>query len=37
LFGAALMVAAAIIEAAIGVKSERSSLESVARPLSAIR
>jgi len=36
LFGAALMIAAALTELAIGVKAERQSLESVARPLSAI-
>jgi zinc transporter ZupT len=36
LFGAALMVAAAMIEALIGVKSERSSLESISRPLSSV-
>ena len=36
LFGAALMVAAAATELAIGVKAERQPLESVARPLSAL-
>jgi MFS family permease len=36
LFGAALMVAAAGVELAIGVKAERRSLEAVARPLSAL-
>ena len=36
LFGAALMVAAALTELAIGVKAERQPLESVARPLSAL-
>jgi len=36
LFGAALMIAAALTELAIGVKAERQPLESVARPLSAI-
>jgi MFS family permease len=36
LFGAALMVAAALTELAIGVKAERMPLESVARPLSAL-
>jgi MFS family permease len=36
LVGAALMVAAAIVEFAIGVKAERRPLESVARPLSSI-
>ena len=36
LFGAALMVGAALVELAIGVKAERQPLESVARPLSAI-
>ena len=35
LVGAGLMIAAALIEFAIGVKAERQSLESVARPLSA--
>jgi MFS family permease len=35
LFGAALMVGAAIVELLIGVKAERQSLEDVARPLSA--
>jgi MFS family permease len=36
LFGAALMVGAAIVELAIGVKAERQPLESVARPLAAL-
>jgi len=36
LFGAALMIAAALTELAIGVKAERVPLESVARPLSAL-
>jgi MFS family permease len=36
LFGAALMVGAAIVELLIGVKAERQPLESVARPLSAL-
>jgi MFS family permease len=36
LFGAALMIAAALTELAIGVKAERLPLESVARPLSAL-
>jgi MFS family permease len=36
LFGAALMVAAALTELFIGVKAERQPLESVARPISAI-
>jgi MFS family permease len=36
LFGAALMIAAALTELAIGIKAERQPLESVARPLSAI-
>ena len=36
LFGAALMIAAALTELAIGVKAEGQPLESVARPLSAI-
>jgi MFS family permease len=35
LFGAALMVGAAIVELLIGVKAERQSLESVARPISS--
>ncbi|MFC1418126.1 MFS transporter [Streptacidiphilus cavernicola] len=35
--GAALMVAAGLVEAAIGVKAERRSLESLAAPLSAVR
>jgi MFS family permease len=36
LFGAALMIAAALTELAIGIKAERQPLESVARPLSAL-
>jgi len=36
LLGAGLMIAAAVVELAIGVKAERQSLESVARPLSAL-
>ena len=36
LFGAALMVGAALVELAIGVKAERQPLETVARPLSAL-
>jgi len=35
LFGAGLMVGAAIVELLIGVKAERQSLEDVARPISA--
>jgi MFS family permease len=35
LLGAGLMVAAALVELAIGVKAERQSLESVARPLAS--
>jgi MFS family permease len=35
LFGAALMIGAAITELLIGVKAERQSLEAVARPLTA--
>jgi MFS family permease len=35
LFGAALMIGAALVELAIGIKAERQPLESVARPLSA--
>ena len=35
LFGAALMIGAAIVELLIGVKAERQSLEDVARPISA--
>ena len=34
LFGAALMLAAGLVELAIGIKAERRPLESVARPLS---
>jgi MFS family permease len=36
LFGAGLMVAAALVELGIGVKAERQPLESVARPLSMV-
>ena len=36
LLGAGLMIGAALTEFAIGVKAERQSLESVARPLSAL-
>ena len=36
LFGAVLMVVAALTEVAIGIKAERQPLESVARPLSAL-
>jgi hypothetical protein len=36
LFGAVLMVGAAIVELAIGVRAERQPLESVARPISAL-
>jgi MFS family permease len=36
LFGAALMIAAALVELAIGVQAERRPLETVARPLSAV-
>ena len=36
LFGAGLMVAAALTELAIGIKAERQPLESVARPISAL-
>jgi MFS family permease len=36
LFGAALMIGAAMVEAWIGVKAERQSLESIASPLSAL-
>ena len=35
LFGAALMIGAAIVEVLIGVKAERQPLESVARPISS--
>ncbi len=34
-FGAALMIAAAIVEACLGIAAERRSLEQVARPLSS--
>jgi hypothetical protein len=33
-FGAVLMIGAAIVELLIGVRAERQSLESVARPIS---
>ena len=36
LLGAALMIGAALVELAIGIKAERQPLESVARPLSAV-
>jgi MFS family permease len=36
LLGAALMIGAAIVELAIGVRAERQPLESVARPISAL-
>ncbi len=36
LLGAGLMVGAALVEFAIGVKAERQPLESVARPLSSV-
>jgi hypothetical protein len=36
LFGAALMLAAAVIAARFGVAAERKPLESVARPLAAV-
>jgi MFS family permease len=36
LLGAALMIAAALVELAIGVRAERQPLESVARPISAV-
>src|SRR5204862_3872822 len=36
LFGAGLMVGAAVVEVLIGVKAERQPLESVARPISAL-
>ncbi|HTV45444.1 MAG TPA: MFS transporter [Stellaceae bacterium] len=36
LVGAGLMIAAALTEFAIGIKAERQSLESVARPISAL-
>jgi MFS family permease len=36
LFGAVLMIGAAIVELAIGVRAERQPLESVARPISAL-
>jgi MFS family permease len=35
LFGAALMIGAAIVELLIGIKAERQPLESVARPISS--
>jgi MFS family permease len=37
LFAAALMIGAALVELAIGIKSERQSLESVAPPLAALQ
>jgi len=37
LLAAVLMIGAAIVELAIGIKAERQPLESVARPLSAVR
>jgi MFS family permease len=36
LFGAVLMIGAALTEVLIGIKAERQPLESVARPLSAV-
>ena len=36
LFGAGLMIGAALVELAIGIKAERQPLESVARPLSSV-
>jgi MFS family permease len=36
LFGAALMIAAAVIELLIGVRAERRSLESISKPLSSV-
>ena len=36
LFGAALMVGAALVELAIGIKAERRSLEDIAAPLSQL-
>ena len=36
LFGAALMVAAAVVEMMIGIKAERRSLEDIAAPLSRL-
>ena len=36
LVGAGLMIGAAIVEFAIGIKAERQPLESVARPLSSV-
>jgi len=36
LFGAGLMIGAAVVELAIGIKAERQPLESVARPLSSV-
>jgi MFS family permease len=35
-FGAVLMIAAALVELAIGIRAERQPLEAVARPLSAV-
>jgi MFS family permease len=37
LFAAAIMVQAAVVEALIGVRAERASLEDIAAPLSAVR
>ncbi len=37
LVAAGLMVAAALVELALGVRAERRSLESIAEPLTAIR
>ena len=36
LFGAAMMIAGGLVEAAVGVKAERASLESLAAPLSRV-
>jgi MFS family permease len=36
LFGAALMIGAAAVELAIGIKAERQPLEAIARPLSSV-
>jgi hypothetical protein len=36
LFGAGLMIGAALVELAIGIRAERQPLESVARPISAL-
>jgi MFS family permease len=35
-FGAALLIGAALVELAIGVKAERQPLEAIARPLSSL-